>query len=364
MGEVGLRNATLSVIWAGAGNGTSGLPESVDWMRVIDLVKRNRLSAIGLRGMQILDSAGLLVDGKAIDRIQKKRWIGIVVKSYEQKNLRYMSSLTSLARFCNQHSLKMMILKGYGLSLNYPDPMLRPCGDIDIWMFGKYRELDEALLSELGIKVDNSLHHHTMFKWEGFNVENHYDIVNVHSQGNSAAIEEIFKDLAMDDSFSTEIGGEKVYLPSPDLHALFQIRHIMGHFAAEEVEMRQILDWAFFVQKNHDKINWDWLTGVFRQFRMTDFFSIVNSICVEDLGFDKSLFPEYSVDGDLKNRVLNEILSPEFHEEEPKSLLPRILFKYRRWQANSWKQKLCFPENRFKSFFRSVWSHMLKPKKI
>lgn len=38
----------------------------------------------------------------------------------------------------------MMVLKGYGLSLNYLKPSHRPCGDIDIWLFGKQKEADDA----------------------------------------------------------------------------------------------------------------------------------------------------------------------------------------------------------------------------
>ena len=31
----------------------------------------------------------------------------------------------------------------------------------------------------------------------------------------------------------------------------------------------------------------------------------------------------------LKERVLNEVLSPEFTDETPSSLLPRLAFKYK-----------------------------------
>ena len=34
-----------------------------------------------------------------------------------------------------------MILKGYGRSLNYPVPALRPCGDINIYLYTKDKGL-------------------------------------------------------------------------------------------------------------------------------------------------------------------------------------------------------------------------------
>ena len=44
----------------------------------------------------------------------------------------------------------------------------------------------------------------------------------------------------------------------------------------------------------------------------------------------------------VKGRVLKEILSPEFGEDLPKSLIPRLVFKYRRWKGSAWKHELCF----------------------
>ena len=205
-------------------------------------------------------------------------------------------------------------------------------------------------------------------------VENHYDIVNVHVQKSSSELEKIFKELAMDDSNIVEIDGQKVYLPVPDFHALFLIRHALSHFAAVEINLRQVLDWAFFVEKHTREIHWDWFWDVCDRFHMTEFVRILNAICVEDLGFEAVVFPGggklANIDGctfadkTLKNRVLTDIISPEFTEEQPSGMIRRVLYKYRRWQANAWKQRLCYQEGRFKTFWKSAWAHLMKPSSI
>lgn len=83
-----------------------------------------------------------------------------------------------------------------------------------------------------GIKIDNSHHHHTVFNWLGFLVENHYDFVNVHHSKSNVQLERIFKELGANNLYSVEVCGEKVYLPSSNLHALFLLRHAMIEFAA------------------------------------------------------------------------------------------------------------------------------------
>lgn len=93
----------------------------------------------------------------------------------------------------------MMVLKGYACSLNWPKPEHRPCGDIDIWLFGQQKEADKALSKEKGIEIDKSHHHHTVFYWGEFMVENHYDFINVHQNKTNAKLEKVLKELGKDD---------------------------------------------------------------------------------------------------------------------------------------------------------------------
>ncbi len=354
-------SSLLAIVRLGIGH-SNKVPEVIDWQSVRSLSTGQGVTAIVWDGILKLYDQGLLVDGRALDVKLKKQWIGTVYQNYESKYADYRKTIGQLAAFYNQHGFKLMVLKGYGLSLNYPIPEHRPCGDIDIWAFGKYQEADTAIFKELGIPIDSSHHHHTVFSFGGFSVENHYDFVNIYAHRSSTEIEKIFKELAqLDDSF-TMIDGEKVYLPSPDLHALFLLRHTMSHFTSTSMSLRQILDWAFFVEKNTNKIHWDWLQGVLNKFHMMVFFRCMNAICVEDLGFDSSIFPQESYYSALKERVLADTLSPEFHDSAPSGYLANIFFKYRRWRANNWKQRMCYKEGLLESFITLALSHIIGPK--
>ena len=354
----------LSLVRLGIGQENASVPDSIDWTAMRTLASKQGLSAIVLDGIQSLCDKGLLVDGMAMDFECKQSWVSLVLDKYELRYEHYTKRLAALARFYNTHGFRMMALKGYGLGLNYPVPMHRPCGDIDIWAFGQYKEADAALAKEFSINIDDSHHHHTVFLFKGYSVENHYDFVNVHYGHGNAELEKILKHLAEDDSYYVEVEGEKIYLPSPDLNALFLLRHAMLHFASTDMNLRQILDWGFFMQKYSSSVNWDYVLGVMDQFSMRPFFSCLNAICVEDFGFDESLFPDYRCTPVLRERVLNDALSPEFSDSEPAGLLPRFAWKYRRWNANAWKQELCYGDSRLKSFVTSVWSHLLKPSSI
>lgn len=353
----------LALVRAGIGHPVGELPEVMDWESIGVLAEEHGLPGIVWDGVDGLIRQDVLTGERAIPRERMHDWFGTALY-YEQRYEAYQEAIASLAEVLAAGGLRMMVLKGYALSLDYPVPAHRPCGDIDIWNFGRYQEADSLLAREHGVKVDDSHHHHTVFSWRGFSVENHYDIVNVHAHRSSAEMEKIFKELAQDDSCFVDVSGVRVYLPSANFHALFLLRHALSHFASTRLNLRQVLDWAFFVDKHFGEIDWSWLLSTLDRFHMTDFFNCLCRICVEDLGFEASIFHSGSVDPSLKNRVLNDILSPEFQGKEPRGLVRRVWFKYRRWRANSWKNRLCYREGLLASFFVSVWAHLLKPSSI
>ena len=345
----------LSLVRSGVGHETEPIPNQVNWSEIKALADRQGLSAVVLDGIERLPNENRPSKDIALP------WIGEVVGNYEQRYHQYCNAIASLARLYNSHGIKMMVVKGYACSLDWPKPNHRPCGDIDIWLFGKYREADDLVSNEKGLRVDNSHHHHTVLYWEDFMVENHYDFVNVHAHKSSAELEKVFKGLSQDDSHWVEVSGERVYLPSPKLHALFLIRHMVSHFAASEISMRQVLDWAFFVEKHGKDVDWEWLDGMLVKFHMKEFMSCINAICAGNLGFDVRLFPDVTFNPILKDRVLSDILDPAFGTAEPRALLPRLVYKYKRWQGNAWKQQLCYSESRWESFWTGIWAKILKP---
>lgn len=332
--------------------------DSFDWNELKALAEKHGLSAV------VLDGIERLPNQQRPPKVFLLEWIGETLQGYEYRYELYCRAIAEMAAFYREFGFKMMVLKGYVCSLDWPKPEHRPCGDIDIWQFGQQKEADEALIKEKGIEIDTSHHHHTVFYWRDFMVENHYDFINVHHHKSHKAFERILKQLGADNSHFVEVYGEKVYLPSPNLHALFLLKHLLLHFTSEEITIRQVLDWAFFVKRHGKEVDWDWLLPVLEEYYMRDFFNIINAICVEDLGFEKDFFPVAPVESSLKERVLNDIMKPEFEEDVPKRLVARALLRYRRWKANGWKHKLCYEESMWSAFWSGVWNHLLKPSSI
>ncbi len=350
----------MSLTRQGIGHNCSALKDKPDWVDIKALAEKQGLSAIVLDGIQRLP----LENRPSKDILLN--WIGTVIQGFENRYKCYERALSDLAKFYNENGINMMVLKGYGLSMNYPIPNHRPCGDIDIWNYGLQKKADSLVVKQFGIRVDNSEPHHSCFDWKGFLVENHYDFLIVPASKTNSEIEPLLKELAKVKGECLSVCGQDIYLPTPDFNALFLLRHMLMHFVAIGITIRHLLDWAFFWEKYGEQINKEWLSDLIDQFKMTEFFNVVNAICVDDLGFDSLTFPCSHCPYELKQRVLSDILNPEYDSTEVYrlKLLPRLIFKYKRWKSGSWKRRFCYKEGVLSSFLWSAWSHIMKPSTI
>lgn len=336
------------------------IPNVFNWQSIYTFASEQGLLAI------VLDGIDRVPEKLRPPQVVMLQWIGEVLQNYESRYVDYEKAIGELAGFYNSQGLKMMVIKGYGLGLNYPNPKHRPCGDIDTWNFGKQKEADTILAKEKGIEIDNSHRHHTVFEWNGYMVENHYDLLTVDANKTNMILESILKECAMSDSNYVEIEGEKVFLPSANFNALYLLRHMLMHFVGTNMNIRQLIDWGFFWEKFGDKVDKERLCDLLEKHHMANFFNIINAICVEDLGFQASVFPSVQYNSFMKDRVLEEIFQPEFDwtKAHNKNTFKRVLFKFKRWKGGAWKRKLCCGEGPLESFVWSVRSHLMKPSSI
>jgi len=353
----------LALTRLGIGHPSGEIPAFKDFQALYDIARKQELQAVVLDAIEDL-------------RVQEPRredlptrammlpWIGGVLRGFEKRYPLYEYVLAGMADFYSKHGFKMMTFKGYVCCQDWPRPNHRPCGDIDIWLFGKQEEAD-AVLREKGVPISTGHHHHTIFRVGGLVFENHYDFINVNHHRSGQKMEALLKELAADDSHYMMVRDKKVYIPSPRLNTLFLLYHTMLHFVSTEMNLRQLLDWGFYVKMHREEIEWDWLLPILKEYHLTEFFHCMNAILVEDLGFEPALFPSAEAsDLAFKERIREGILAQNVIKKEPAHFLPRVLFRFRRWKDNNWKRRLCFPDSVWSIFWIGVKGHLLKPESI
>ena len=321
-------------------------PKESEWGELYTIAKRQGLLGVSFAGVKRLQQQQQQPPEKTY-----LTWMGMSAR-IQQKWEQHEAFIGRLAYFYKKHGIDMMLLKGYGISLKYPEAKLRNPGDVDVYLFGDWKKADDAISEELGVTVCNDSEHHTKFTIDDITVENHYDFVNTRIRRSSQKLELVFKELAQDKTNVIDVRGQKVYLPSDKLNAIFLLRHCAGHFASEGISMRNVLDWGLFVQSTKD-LDWEWLWQMTKEYNMHRFLACLNMICVEDLGLDGLKFNMRYVDQQLKARVLKEIMNGT-------DLVPGASAweRTKRWWKHRWKHEICYSDSMLSSFVYSVRANL------
>ena len=359
-------------------NGKCDVHSVIDWQGLHSLSVRHNVAAIAWDNIQqAIDESRILPEYQP-SKALKIQW-AMATEKVEQKYARQMRVIERLAAFLAEHNIKMMILKGYGLSLNYPTPNHRPCSDVDVWLFEE-RETDDGRVEKVGvqqkadallrehfnIEIDEDKHHHTVFYIDGVMIENHYDFMNIHAHLSNRIIEARLRQLVLQPMRVASAGEATVYIPSADFHALFLLRHSAAHFAAERIVIRHLLDWRYLIEKEHSNIDWPALRHIAQETNMHQFLDCLNAICIDHIALQSDFIPLFERNHRLETRVWNEILQPEFSAAKPKNAgyIRSWSYMIRRWWANRWKHRIVYQESLAKTFIVQVWSHLLKPKSL
>lgn len=351
------------------GNIDTGELDGTDWQDLYALSIDQGVAGICFDTVARLKEGGRI----SIDPILFTEWYG-VMRLWEAEYAKHQYEIKNLNRFYSHFGIRMLLLKGVGVSTSWPEPKHRPCGDIDIFLFedkdfieqGKVtcaQDRGDALITErLHLKVNRGTSHHSDFDIEGVNVENHKDLLDDESHRANAVVGDALLSLLSAGRGTDRImaDGVEVAVPSATFNALYLLRHAGLHFATERLLLRQVLDWGLMVQ-NSKGIDWDFVLQVVREQKMERFLDCMIEICVCDLGMDASCFPPFQPQGRLKDRVLADILSPEFNEENDTVIgvnVRYIIYKVRRFVANRWKYRLVYPTSLWGIFWNLAWNRL------
>ncbi len=330
---------------------------SGDWSIDIQFVIGQGVSAFIYDGLRIAIEKKTIPPDAVVRNVKMSLFANAL--QIEEAHQHHTRIISKLAEFYAEYGIKMMVLKGYGLSLLYPHPNHRPCGDIDIWLFGEQERADKLLHEKKGVGIDYGHQHHTVFFVDGVMIENHFEFVNVISHLSNNDIEQELHKIIDKEQFIPDNNINNVYYPSANFNALFLLRHTAAHFASSEIALRHVTDWAMFVKHHHKEIDWDWLYDFAKKQNMHRFLHCLNAICVDYIGFPLNIFPNLARDKELEARVMMDILQPAYPERSDlrKCWWKNYAYTLRRWWGNRWKHRIVYREGLLVSFLVLLTSH-------
>ena len=234
-----------------------------------------------------------------------------------------------------EDGLTTTLIKGFSLSVLYPNPNLRESNDIDIFS-GENYEAVNTCFAKHGVKVDSVDGHHAYLKVDGISVEHHFAFTNTKVKDGLAGPEEELQRLVVKDPQPTAIIG--INFPNPVFTALFVGWHAFEHFLQEKIELRHVIDWALALKQLTEQ-EAKTLNAIKRNTGWGDFCNTLTAISIHKLGLPQVWFnKEELTSSEEGQRVWDDIIkSPR--TANSKSMNLRRVYIAKRMLRNSWKFK-------------------------
>ena len=323
----------------------------IDWKAVIDLAMSNGLDAIAWDGLQALYERRPELAGELDASLGETKydWFSFVLQA-EQDYATYRGKLRDLATFFGEEGFRMLVLKGYGLSLDYPVPAHRPTGDIDLYLYGRGQEADARVREKLGVAVKQNEDKHSTFPYKGLSVENHAFFLNAVEHRSWRAVETVLEEEAKNAPV-VSVEGAEICVPTPLMNALFLPCHMAAHFVFGGIPLKQLVDWAVFLEKHGKEVNWTHVRLLLEGAGNYLLVRALNGIVVSHFGVPSECLPDWGRDLVLEERVWQDCLKPR------KDLAARSVWeKLKDYCAARWKFRLAYRESMFLNFFRHAWA--------
>lgn len=190
-----------------------------------------------------------------------------------------------------------ILLKGQACAQRYPEPALRTCGDIDLFVGADH--VDAAIESLTGIydegSVDRAHEKHYNVKCQGVEIELHRTVITLNNEPENDHINHwTLQRLKTQPHSTAVINGQDIRIPDPLFETVFLFYHLWRHYLYEGIGLRQLCDWTLCLHANHSHINHDELRQVLRSFGIMDAWQSFGSLIVNSLGLPREEFPLYN----------------------------------------------------------------------
>lgn len=270
------------------------LKERPDWSELIGLARQQTVSGL------IAEAIPGLPENIQPDMKERMQLHSVVTRIYQSHSM-LNRKLAQVKDLFEGNGIRSVLFKGQGLALNYPNPLSRQCGDIDIYV-GEKNFLKAMDILEPGGVHDVSEYSHS----KHFHIDT--DGVHVELHRIAEILPGVLKDrrfqkwtvskLLESDLRNVEIGDTAVSLPPVDFDALYIMNHAWHHFINGGIGLRQICDWSLYLHRFHKDIDQDQLEQNLKRFGLTRAWQVMGSIAVQKLGLPASECPLYDGKGD------------------------------------------------------------------
>ena len=222
------------------------------------------------------------------------------------------------------------------------------CGDIDLYV-GKenFEKASDVICTLNPTQTKEEIEHDALHR--------HFDIdevtLELHQKASSSAnrrqkkLFDAWTKANLDDHFldgtlpTIDFDQTPVQTPSANYNAVFILHHAARHMITEGIGLRQICDWAMFLDKHHTEVDEAQLKADLSKFHMEEIWKEFGILAVSVLGLDSQSLP----------------LAPAKLSSKKTELLLEQIFAYGNFGQYDKKGRTANETNLLKRKWRSFW---------
>ncbi len=318
----------------------------IDWDILMDLSKDQ-----GLIGW-VWDGICRLPEEQQPPRGYRINW-GMSAQEIWDRYDHHKKVLDEMVEICQQNDMRLLLLKGLGLSALYPKPQSRPSGDIDIYLFDD-GEKGSRLLAQGDVKEINR---HAVFWFHDVRIENHHTFLDVDSKGRKKV--DAYLQSTLPNVVRTEEG---YYLLEPMANLVFVIMHSINHlgFGGESLSLRSIIDLPMLIRAHQSELTPEDCYRVMNDLGISHCFELLVYLGEWALGIDMSTYHKGLVPASDLAAARNMIFEQDYIKSVPEGLTfwGQLKLRAARFRQIRWKYR--YYERAFPQFYFSIVSFQYK----
>lgn len=278
--------------------------EKTDWESIFALAEKQTIVALAY-------DAALTLPATLQPPTAILRKVHLQATRTAQKHLLLNSRLVEITARLRAEGIHPVLLKGQGVATNYPNPLRRACGDIDLYIGEPDYERCCRLIYQWGMLDDHATEsiQHLHFSWQGVYIELHRIAGVVYHPGRNRDFRRWSDALLQGDTCRTmHLSGEAavgagITLPPVRFDALYIFYHTYKHFLTGGIGLRQLCDWTMYLHAHCDEIDHPVLLDDLQRFGLLRTWQVMGRIAVDHLGLPGEEFPFYDVQDDPRGEV-------------------------------------------------------------
>lgn len=190
-----------------------------------------------------------------------------------------------------------VLLKGQAYARAYPDPALRQCGDIDLYVGEEFYQKAYEASKRFGWKSEEKFNidaKHYGCSLNGVRIELHKIAGQLPFKNADKHFQTWSRQELQEEGNTLLMNNMRILVPTPIFDVVFVFLHMYHHFINGGIGLRQLCDWTMLLHSHAKEIDNAELKRLLEDFKLLKAWKRFAPIAVEYLGLPESECPCYS----------------------------------------------------------------------